>query len=79
MTQREEIDVIYAEYAKTAGLMSPDNLVEFLMKEQREKSTLADAQKIIEKHEPDEKGEGPILEITFVYCFFFLVALFHLY
>lgn len=57
LTHREEIDVIYGEYAKTTGFMSPDNLVEFLMKEQREKTTLADAYKIIEKHEPDEKGQ----------------------
>lgn len=27
------------------------------MKEQREKVTLADAQKIIEKYEPDEQGQ----------------------
>ncbi|XP_053185437.1 1-phosphatidylinositol 4,5-bisphosphate phosphodiesterase delta-1b [Scomber japonicus] len=57
LTHREEIDVIYGEYAKTTGFMSPDNLVEFLMKEQREKTTLADAYKIIEKHEPDEKAK----------------------
>ncbi|CAK6967906.1 -phosphatidylinositol 4%2C5-bisphosphate phosphodiesterase delta-1b [Scomber scombrus] len=57
LTHREEIDVIYGEYAKTTGFMSPDNLVEFLMKEQREKTTLADAHKIIEKHEPDEKAK----------------------
>lgn len=54
LTHREEIDVIYGEYAKTTGFMSPENLVDFLMKEQRQKATLADAHKIIEKHEPDE-------------------------
>ncbi|GAA6222414.1 1-phosphatidylinositol 4,5-bisphosphate phosphodiesterase delta-1-like isoform X2 [Lates japonicus] len=54
LTHREEIDVIYGEYAKTTGFMSSENLVEFLMKEQREKATLADAHKIIEKCEPDE-------------------------
>ncbi|XP_018533003.1 1-phosphatidylinositol 4,5-bisphosphate phosphodiesterase delta-1 isoform X3 [Lates calcarifer] len=54
LTHREEIDVIYGEYAKTTGFMSSENLVEFLLKEQREKATLADAHKIIEKCEPDE-------------------------
>lgn len=57
LTHREEIDVIYGESAKTTGFMSAENLVGFLMKEQREKATLADAQKIIEKYEPDEQGQ----------------------
>ncbi|XP_056148879.1 1-phosphatidylinositol 4,5-bisphosphate phosphodiesterase delta-1b [Lampris incognitus] len=57
LTHREEIDVIYGEYAKTAGFMSPENLVEFLIKEQREKATLADAHKLIEKYEPDDKAK----------------------
>ncbi|XP_030017334.1 1-phosphatidylinositol 4,5-bisphosphate phosphodiesterase delta-1-like isoform X3 [Sphaeramia orbicularis] len=55
LTHREEIDVIYGEYAKTTGYMSPENLVEFLMKEQREKASLTDAHKIIESCEPDDK------------------------
>ncbi|KAM9844922.1 1-phosphatidylinositol 4,5-bisphosphate phosphodiesterase delta-1-like [Aulostomus maculatus] len=57
LTHREEVDVIYGEYAKSAGFMSPENLVEFLMKEQREKVTLADAHKIIGKFEPDETAK----------------------
>ncbi|XP_041660092.1 1-phosphatidylinositol 4,5-bisphosphate phosphodiesterase delta-1-like isoform X2 [Cheilinus undulatus] len=57
LTHREEIDVIYGEYAKTKGSMGPDNLVDFLMKEQREKATLADAHAIIEKFEPDENAK----------------------
>lgn len=57
LTHREEIDVIYGEYAKTTGFMSPENLVDFLMKEQREKATLVDAHKIIEKYELDENGQ----------------------
>ncbi|XP_010790042.1 1-phosphatidylinositol 4,5-bisphosphate phosphodiesterase delta-1-like [Notothenia coriiceps] len=57
LTHREEIDVIYGEYAKTSGFMSPQNLVDFLKKEQREDATLADAQNIIQKHEPDENGQ----------------------
>ncbi|XP_010740451.1 1-phosphatidylinositol 4,5-bisphosphate phosphodiesterase delta-1 isoform X1 [Larimichthys crocea] len=58
LTHREEIDVIYGEYAKTTGFMSPENLVDFLMKEQREKASLADAHKIIEKFEPDENAKA---------------------
>lgn len=57
LTHREEIDVIYGEYAKTTAFMSPQNLVDFLMKEQREKATLADAQRIIQKYEPDETAK----------------------
>lgn len=57
LTHREEINVIYGEYAKTAGFMSPENLVEFLMKEQREKASLVDAHNIIKKYEPDENGQ----------------------
>uniref|UniRef100_A0A668SAQ4 Phosphoinositide phospholipase C n=2 Tax=Oreochromis aureus TaxID=47969 RepID=A0A668SAQ4_OREAU len=57
LTQRDEIDVIYGEYAKTTGFMSAQNLVDFLMKEQREKATLADAHRIIEMYEPDENAK----------------------
>ncbi|TDH06162.1 hypothetical protein EPR50_G00129910 [Perca flavescens] len=57
LTDREEIDVIYGEYAKTAGFMSPQNLVDFLIKEQREEATLADAHDIIQKNEPDENAK----------------------
>lgn len=58
LTHREEIDVIYGEYAKTTGFMNPDNLVEFLMKEQREKASLADAHRIIDQCEPDETAKA---------------------
>lgn len=57
LTQRDEIDVIYGEYAKTTGFMSAQNLLDFLMKEQREKATLADAHRIIEMYEPDENAK----------------------
>uniref|UniRef100_UPI0037E72DD9 1-phosphatidylinositol 4,5-bisphosphate phosphodiesterase delta-1-like isoform X2 n=1 Tax=Semicossyphus pulcher TaxID=241346 RepID=UPI0037E72DD9 len=57
LTHREEIDVIYGEYAKTTGFMSAENLVDFLLKEQREKAALADAHSIIEKYEPDENAK----------------------
>lgn len=49
--------MIYGEYAKTTGFMSAENLVEFLMKEQREKASLVNALKIIEGCEPDENGQ----------------------
>lgn len=49
--------MIYREYARSAGVMSCENLVEFLLNEQQEMITLAEAHKIIEKFEPDEKGE----------------------
>uniref|UniRef100_A0A672I527 Phosphoinositide phospholipase C n=1 Tax=Salarias fasciatus TaxID=181472 RepID=A0A672I527_SALFA len=58
LTHREEIDVIYGAYAKTTGYMSPQNLLDFLMKEQREEVTLADAHNIIRKFEPDEGAKG---------------------
>ncbi|KAM3603914.1 uncharacterized protein V6R79_004013 [Siganus canaliculatus] len=57
LTRREEIDVIYGEYAKSTGFMSPANLVDFLMKEQREKVSLTDANNIIDKYEPDENAK----------------------
>ncbi|XP_019720327.1 1-phosphatidylinositol 4,5-bisphosphate phosphodiesterase delta-1-like isoform X2 [Hippocampus comes] len=57
LTYREEIDVIYREYARSTGVMSCENLVEFLLQEQREMITLAEAHKIIEKFEPDEKAK----------------------
>uniref|UniRef100_A0A3Q2PTQ6 Phosphoinositide phospholipase C n=1 Tax=Fundulus heteroclitus TaxID=8078 RepID=A0A3Q2PTQ6_FUNHE len=58
LTHREEIDVIYGEYATTTGFMSTKNLVDFLMKEQTEKATLEDAKRIIEKYEPDENAKA---------------------
>ncbi|CAN9503279.1 unnamed protein product [Ophioblennius macclurei] len=57
LTHRDEIDVIYGEYAKTAGHMSAQNLLDFLTKEQREEVTLADAQSIIRRFEPDENAK----------------------
>ncbi|XP_062337457.1 1-phosphatidylinositol 4,5-bisphosphate phosphodiesterase delta-1b isoform X1 [Osmerus eperlanus] len=57
MTHREEIDVIYGEYAKTSGFMNAENLLEFLLKEQREEVSLTNAQKLIEKYELDENAK----------------------
>ncbi|KAK2821979.1 hypothetical protein Q5P01_022044 [Channa striata] len=57
LTHREEIDVIYGEYSKTTGFISPENLLTFLVKEQREKATLDAVHKIIETYEPDENAK----------------------
>ncbi|XP_052403753.1 1-phosphatidylinositol 4,5-bisphosphate phosphodiesterase delta-1 isoform X2 [Carassius gibelio] len=58
LTQREEIDVIYGEYAKTDGLMSAADLLNFLMKEQKEDVSQNDALQLIEKYELDEKAKA---------------------
>uniref|UniRef100_A0A8C4ZZF4 Phosphoinositide phospholipase C n=1 Tax=Gadus morhua TaxID=8049 RepID=A0A8C4ZZF4_GADMO len=62
LTQRPEIDIIYSEYARTTGLMSAADLQQFLVQEQREEATLADAHALIDKYEPDEKGGTFILK-----------------
>uniref|UniRef100_A0A8C4E5J0 Phosphoinositide phospholipase C n=1 Tax=Dicentrarchus labrax TaxID=13489 RepID=A0A8C4E5J0_DICLA len=57
LTHREEVDVIFAKYAKTEGQMSVRDLQTFLLNEQREPATIEDAQKLIEKYELDEKAK----------------------
>lgn len=57
LTDREEIGVIYETYAKTEGLMSAADLLDFLVKEQREKVDLTHAAQLIEKYEVDETGK----------------------
>lgn len=57
LTDREEIDVIYKTYAETEGLMSAANLLDFLVKEQKEKVDLSHAAQLIEKYEVDETGK----------------------
>uniref|UniRef100_A0AAR2IUG5 Phosphoinositide phospholipase C n=1 Tax=Pygocentrus nattereri TaxID=42514 RepID=A0AAR2IUG5_PYGNA len=56
LTQREEIDVIYGAYAKTEGMLSAANLLDFLQKEQKEQVDLSYAAQLIEKYEVDETG-----------------------
>lgn len=58
LTQREEIDVIYGEYAKTDGLMSAADLVNFLLNEQKEDVSQNDALQLIEKYELDENAKA---------------------
>lgn len=64
--------MIYGEYAKTTGFMSAENLVEFLMKEQREKASLVNALKIIEGCEPDENGQCLRNRVWKIWEIFFL-------
>lgn len=78
LTHREEIDVIYGAYAKTTGFMSSEDLVSFLMKEQMEKVTLADAHKIIEKYEPDENGQYLLIWCSVLFRGHQVVPLTHL-
>lgn len=56
LTHREEIDVIYGNYAKIEGQMSARDLLNFLLNEQREQASMEDALKLIEKYEVDETG-----------------------
>lgn len=56
LTHREEIDVIYGQYAETDGQMSCKDLLNFLLNEQREDVSMQDALKLIEKYEVDATG-----------------------
>lgn len=58
LTQREEIDVIFNNYAKSDGQMSLNDLMTFLVNEQREQATAEGALKLIEKYEVDETGKS---------------------
>uniref|UniRef100_A0A7N8X5P9 Phosphoinositide phospholipase C n=1 Tax=Mastacembelus armatus TaxID=205130 RepID=A0A7N8X5P9_9TELE len=51
LTKREEIYVIYGTYAKTEGQMTANDLLNFLLNEQREKASIEDAVKLIQKYE----------------------------
>lgn len=66
--------VIYNKYALTEGQMSAANLLDFLQTEQKESVSLEDAQKLIEKYEPDQTGNGErglILSVCLLdYCTF---------
>ncbi|XP_041964555.1 1-phosphatidylinositol 4,5-bisphosphate phosphodiesterase delta-1b isoform X1 [Alosa sapidissima] len=57
LTHREEIDVIYGEYAKTGGMMSAEDLLYFLNKEQREAVDLNHALNLIDKYELDSSAK----------------------
>ncbi|KAL4657148.1 1-phosphatidylinositol 4,5-bisphosphate phosphodiesterase delta-1 isoform X1 [Arapaima gigas] len=57
LTNREEINEIYSTYAQTGGEMSGEDLLKFLVHEQREKVSLNDALRLIEKYELDETAK----------------------
>uniref|UniRef100_A0A8C1Q7L2 Phosphoinositide phospholipase C n=1 Tax=Cyprinus carpio TaxID=7962 RepID=A0A8C1Q7L2_CYPCA len=66
LTQREEIDVIYGEYAKTDGLMSAADLLNFLLNEQKEDVSQNDALQLIEKYELDENAKQQMTKDGFL-------------
>lgn len=81
LTQREEINVIYAKYSGPGGQMSSTDLLNFLLNEQREEATLHDADRLIEKYEVDQTGKlhfstrssaGFIGALRSYFCCFFL-------
>ncbi|XP_024910522.1 1-phosphatidylinositol 4,5-bisphosphate phosphodiesterase delta-1a isoform X2 [Cynoglossus semilaevis] len=57
LTEREEIDVIYGNYAQTDGQMSSRDLLNFMWNEEREQVALEDAVKLIDKYEMDETAK----------------------
>ncbi|XP_036413907.1 1-phosphatidylinositol 4,5-bisphosphate phosphodiesterase delta-1a isoform X2 [Colossoma macropomum] len=57
LTYREEIEVIYGKYALTEGQMSAADLLKFLKTEQMESWSVEDAEKFIEKYEPDQTAK----------------------
>uniref|UniRef100_A0A3Q2XGN6 Phosphoinositide phospholipase C n=1 Tax=Hippocampus comes TaxID=109280 RepID=A0A3Q2XGN6_HIPCM len=57
LTHREEIDVIYGNYARTEGQMSVRDLLDFLLNEQRESATASDALGLMEKYEMDKTAK----------------------
>lgn len=75
LTQREEIDVIYGDYAQTEGQMSAGDLLGFLLREQREQVSMQDALKLIEKYEVDETGGAEFYWSRRTYCAVFSPSL----
>ncbi|KAE8595387.1 hypothetical protein XENTR_v10015718 [Xenopus tropicalis] len=57
LTEREEIDVIFATYADGGNFMSSDNLIRFLQQEQRESAGAEYAKSLIDKYEPSEQAK----------------------
>ncbi|XP_037549969.1 1-phosphatidylinositol 4,5-bisphosphate phosphodiesterase delta-1a [Nematolebias whitei] len=57
LTQREEIDVIFTNYAKSDGQMSLNDFMKFLLNEQREQVSAEGTLKLIEKYEVDETAK----------------------
>lgn len=62
LTQRAEIDRVFAEAAGSAETLSVEKLVSFLQHQQREEAAgPALALSLIERYEPSETGEGPAI------------------
>ncbi|XP_042559637.1 1-phosphatidylinositol 4,5-bisphosphate phosphodiesterase delta-1b isoform X2 [Clupea harengus] len=57
LTDREEIGTIYEKYAKTGGMMNAEDLLNFLITEQREAVDLNHALTLINKYEPDSSAK----------------------
>ncbi|XP_061096173.1 1-phosphatidylinositol 4,5-bisphosphate phosphodiesterase delta-1a isoform X1 [Conger conger] len=57
LTHREEVDVIYNKYARTDGKMSSEDLLNFILNEQREYTSLDDAVTLIHKYELDDSAK----------------------
>ncbi|XP_005297184.2 1-phosphatidylinositol 4,5-bisphosphate phosphodiesterase delta-1 isoform X1 [Chrysemys picta bellii] len=55
LTERAEIDGIFAKYSSAEGIMSRDNLLRFLREKQREEDAVPEsALSLIERYEPNE-------------------------
>lgn len=62
LTQRAEIDRVFAEAAGSAETLSVEKLVSFLQHQQREEAAgPALALSLIERYEPSETGEDPAI------------------
>lgn len=58
LTERKEIDEIFAKYSSSEGIMSRDNLLRFLQEEQQEKDGDPEsAVSLIDKYEPNETAK----------------------
>uniref|UniRef100_A0A8C0G1E2 Phosphoinositide phospholipase C n=1 Tax=Chelonoidis abingdonii TaxID=106734 RepID=A0A8C0G1E2_CHEAB len=57
LTERAEIDEIFAKYSSAEGIMSRDNLLRFLREKQQEEGAVPEsALSLIERYEPNETG-----------------------
>ena len=64
--------MIYEKHAATGGQMSAQDLLNFLLNEQREVATLEDALRLIEKYELDDSGER--CSVFFILPLFYQVS-----
>uniref|UniRef100_A0A8C3T2N9 Phosphoinositide phospholipase C n=1 Tax=Chelydra serpentina TaxID=8475 RepID=A0A8C3T2N9_CHESE len=65
LTERAEIDEIFAKYSSAEGIMSRDNLLRFLREKQQEEDAVPEsALSLIERYEPNETGGLAALIMT---------------